>query len=105
MGDAKNCEYCGKPFTPRRSTRRFCGEHRKLAFKAKERREGQEQRMIEGRAGISLSFDGRDSGQPRNGFGIEEVIVVKKPRRDRVAYYGGHVLLSRGREWRGTQNG
>jgi len=100
MGDAKKCEYCGESFTPQRSTGRFCGEHRKLAFKAKKRTERREDRirLSAERAGIALSFDGRDSGHLRNGFGTLE-IAARQMSRDRAAYYTGNVLLSAGREW------
>jgi len=62
QGDAKQCAYCGEPFTPRRSTARFCCDtHRKSAFKAAKRFDKSQRRSA-----MSVSFDGLTGGKPRD---------------------------------------
>ena len=78
MGDAKKCEYCGEPFTPKRSTGRFCGNHRKYAYKKREAQKKREERIhtSEQRAAMSMSFDGRIGGPSREGFATPGTITV-----------------------------
>jgi hypothetical protein len=81
MGDAKKCAYCGGPFTPLRSTGMFCTPtHRKSYFKTRKRRERQARESAQ-RAGMFLDFDGRTSGQVREGFGAR-LRVSRQLRRD-----------------------
>jgi len=74
MGDANQppkCRYCGQPFSQLRSTKEFCtATHRKSFFK---RRKRSERRIRESarRAEMFMTFDGRTSGQPREGFGTK----------------------------------
>lgn len=84
MGDAKQlptCRYCGKTYTPLRRSKKegFCrATHRKSFHKRKKANERKdEKRELAARAGMFMEFDGRTSGQPRDGYGI-----VTKPRTE-----------------------